>query len=76
MCFKPSMIHYTLNLSDIPFFNIIPNEVKHINIFLKKYYIAHSIFMKMQPCLCSYQNLYFLFEIKKIKCSFSVQNHT
>ncbi len=33
MCFKPSTIHYTLSLSNIPFFNIIPNGV---NIFTKK----------------------------------------
>ncbi len=31
MCFKPSMIHYTLSLSNIPFFNIIPNGAKHIH---------------------------------------------
>jgi hypothetical protein len=30
MCFKPSMIHYTLSLSNIPFFNIILNVAEHI----------------------------------------------
>jgi len=31
MCCKPSMIHYILSLSNIPFFNIIPNGTKHIH---------------------------------------------
>jgi hypothetical protein len=31
MCLKPSMIHYTLNLSNIHFLNIISNGVEHIH---------------------------------------------
>jgi hypothetical protein len=31
MCFKPAMIHYTLSLSNIHFFNIIPNGAEHIH---------------------------------------------
>ncbi len=31
MYFKPSMIHYKLILSNIHFFNIIPNGTKHIH---------------------------------------------
>jgi len=41
---------------------------KHHSKWIKTYsknkikcYVAHSIFMKMQPCLCLYQNICFLF---------------
>jgi hypothetical protein len=42
MCFKPSMMHYTLNLSNIRFFNILPNEVEHID--KKKEVILYNTF--------------------------------
>jgi hypothetical protein len=74
MCFKPSMIFYTLSLSNIPFFNIIPNGEEHIH-QKKKCYITHSILMKMQPYLCLYQNISFLFEEVFKLCSFNDQKH-
>jgi hypothetical protein len=58
MYFKPSMIHYTLSLSNIPFFNINPNGTKYIH--QKEKVMLYSIFMKMQPCLFLYQNICFL----------------
>jgi len=42
MCFKLSMIHYTLNLSNIPFFSIIPNGAKHIH--TKKQIMLYNTF--------------------------------
>jgi hypothetical protein len=41
MCFKPSMIHYTWSLSNIPFFNIIPNGE---NIFRQKKVMLYNTF--------------------------------
>jgi hypothetical protein len=61
MCFKPSMIHCTLSLSNIPFFSIILNGAKHIQ---QKQIMLYNtfIFVKTQPCLCLYQNVCLLFE--------------
>jgi hypothetical protein len=48
MCFKTSMIHYTLSLLNIPFFNIIPNGAKHIN--TKKKVILYNTFNIREKC--------------------------
>jgi hypothetical protein len=42
MCFKPSMIHYTWSLSNIPLFNIIPNGAEHI--LTKKQIMLYNTF--------------------------------
>ncbi len=64
MCFKLLMIHYTLSLSNIPLFNIIPNEVKHI--FQKNKYMLYNTFN-------IYENATLPLLISK--CNFSDQKH-
>jgi hypothetical protein len=75
MCFKPSMIYYTWILSNIPFFNIIPNGTKTYS-HEKQVMLYNTFIIHENATLPLFIPKYMGFLRKKFKLySFNDQNH-
>jgi hypothetical protein len=60
MRFKPSMIHYTLSLSNIHFFNIIPNATEHIKKLIIMLYNTSNVYENATLPLLIPKNVFFV----------------